>query len=81
MRKLKLFMLLSFLFMSMGYVFAQTRTIEGVVISAEDNEPVIGASVIVKGTTVGASTDIDGKFTIPNVPSSAKTIALHWKMP
>jgi len=78
MRKLKLFMLLSFLFMSMGYVFAQTRTIEGVVISAEDNEPVIGASVIVKGTTVGASTDIDGKFTIPNAPSSAKTIQVAY---
>lgn len=31
--------------------------------------PVIGASVIVKGTTIGASTDVDGRFTINNIPS------------
>lgn len=38
--------------------------ITGIVISAEDNEPIIGASVLVKGSTTGAVTDLDGKFTI-----------------
>jgi len=33
----------------------------------------IGASILVNGTTLGTITDIDGKFTITNVPSSAKT--------
>lgn len=44
--------------------FAQTREVSGVVISGEDNLPLPGASVLVKGTTNGAVTDIDGKFTL-----------------
>lgn len=46
-------------------------TVSGVVISAEDNEPVIGAAVVVKGTQNGISTDIDGNFTLNNVPKNA----------
>lgn len=59
--------------MSIGLVTAQTSTVSGVVHSEEDGEPVVGASVLVKGT-LGSITDIDGKFSIPNVPSSAKTL-------
>lgn len=44
--------------------FAQTREVSGVVISGEDNLPLPGASVLVKGTTNGTVTDIDGKFTL-----------------
>ena len=40
--------------------------------------PVVGASVLVKGTTVGTVTDIDGNFTINNVPSSAKTLVVSF---
>ncbi|MFQ7039798.1 MAG: carboxypeptidase-like regulatory domain-containing protein [Barnesiella sp.] len=36
----------------------------GTVTSAEDNEPVIGASIMVKGTTQGVTTNIDGKYSI-----------------
>ncbi|MDR7128396.1 TonB-linked SusC/RagA family outer membrane protein [Algoriphagus sp. 4150] len=42
--------------------FAQTREVSGVLISGEDNLPLPGASVLVKGTTNGTVTDIDGKF-------------------
>ena len=45
-----------------------------IVTSEEDGEPVVGASVLVAGTSLGAVTDIDGKFSIANVPSSAKTL-------
>jgi len=45
-----------------------------VVTSEEDGEPVVGASVLVTGTSLGCVTDIDGKFTIADVPSSAKTL-------
>ena len=38
--------------------------VTGIVVSAADDEPLIGASVRVKGTASGASTDIDGKFSI-----------------
>lgn len=72
--KRKLTLLLACLLAGIGLVIAQTpKKITGSVISEEDNQPVVGASVLVKGTTIGTTTDIDGKFTISNVPSSAKT--------
>lgn len=72
--KRKLTLLLACLLAGIGLVIAQTpKKITGSVISEEDNQPVVGASVLVKGTTVGTTTDIDGKFTISNVPSSART--------
>lgn len=45
----------------------QAQSIRGQVIDKKTGEPIIGASVLVKGTTVGAITDADGKFTI-NAP-------------
>ena len=45
-----------------GVLYAQKVT--GTVISGSDNEPLIGASVIVQGTKVGSVTDLDGNFTI-----------------
>ena len=72
--KRKLTLLLACLLAGIGLVIAQTpKKITGSVISEEDNQPVVGASVLVKGTTVGTTSDIDGKFTINNVPSSART--------
>ena len=51
----------------------------GLVIGAEDGEPVIGATVAVKGVpTLGAITDLDGKFVIENLPSSAKTLIVSY---
>jgi len=76
--KRKLMLLLAFLFVGIGLVTAQTQRITGVVISEEDGQPIIGASVLVKGTKVGAVTGIDGDFTIPNVPSSAKTLQISY---
>lgn len=58
------------LFLTIGVALAQ-KTVKGVVVSAEDNEGIPGASIRVKGTTSGISTNIDGKFTL-TVPNSAK---------
>lgn len=55
---------------------AQTQ-VTGSVIYAEDGEPVIGASVVVKGTTAGAVTDIDGNFTL-EAPSNAKILVVSY---
>lgn len=74
----KLLMLLSFFLMGMGLVSAQTSTITGIVVSEEDSEPIVGASVLVEGTTLGAVTDVDGKFKIANVPSSAKNLRVSY---
>ena len=71
-------LLLACLFVGIGFVTAQTSTISGVVTSEEDGESVVGASVLVKGTSLGTVTGIDGKFTIANVPSSAKTLRVSF---
>lgn len=72
--KKRLTLLLVCLVVGVGLTIAQTpKKVTGLVISEEDNQPVVGASVLVKGTTNGTTTDIDGKFTINNVPSSAST--------
>ena len=76
--KRKLMLLLACLFVGIGLVTAQTQRVTGVVISDEDGQPVIGASVQVKGTQQGTITDVDGKFTLPNVPSSAGTIVVSF---
>ncbi|NDV59315.1 TonB-dependent receptor [Bacteroides sp. 519] len=77
--KRKLMLLLTCLFVSIGLVTAQTQTVTGTVISEEDGQPVVGASVLVKGTTnLGTITDIDGNFSISNVPSSAKTLLVSY---
>ena len=72
--KRKLTLLLTCLLAGISLAIAQTsRKVMGVVFSEEDNQPVIGASVLVKGTSIGTTTDLDGKFVINNVPSSSRT--------
>ena len=57
-----------------GYLFGQsTRTVTGVVVSAEDGLPVIGAAVLEKGTKNASITDTDGRFTI-KVSLTAKAL-------
>ena len=60
-----------YLLIGIGWAVAQSSKISGVVLSVEDNEPVVGASILVDGTTTGTITDIDGRFTL-NVPDGAK---------
>ena len=76
--KRKLMLLLACLFVGIGLVTAQVTKVTGTVISEEDGLPVVGASILVKGTTVGTVTDMDGKFTLSNVPSSAKTLVVSF---
>jgi TonB-dependent SusC/RagA subfamily outer membrane receptor len=73
----RLFYLLSFLLISVGMTFAQTTRVTGTITSSEDGEPVVGASIVVKGTTTGTITNYDGKFTL-DVPSSAKTLVISY---
>ena len=71
-------LLMTCLFIGIGLVNAQVSKVTGTVTSHEDGLPVVGASVLVKGTTVGTVTDIDGNFTITNVPSSAGTLVVSF---
>ena len=71
-------LLMTCLFIGIGLVNAQVSKVTGTVTSHEDGLPVVGASVLVKGTQVGTVTDIDGNFTITNVPSSAGTLVVSF---
>lgn len=76
--KVKLLLLLVCLLNVTGMAFAQIRTAAGTVVSSEDGEPVVGASVLVTGTTVGTITDADGKFKLDNIPASGKTLMISY---
>jgi TonB-linked SusC/RagA family outer membrane protein len=64
-------------FCCLAQVNAQTRQITGTVTSSEDGMPFPGVSVTVKGTTVGISTDLNGKYTL-NVPTNATTLVFSF---
>ena len=69
---------MAFICMGIGMATAQTATIKGKVYSEADGEPVFGASVFVVGTSVGAGTDMEGNFTIENVPATATTLRVSY---
>ena len=75
----KLFLLIAlFVFASGLTLMAQTRVITGTVTSAVEGEgPIPGVTVMVKGTTVGALTDVNGKYSI-TVPSDATTLVFSY---
>jgi len=67
--KRRLLSTMACLFLFIGVAMAQTK-VSGTVISADDGEPVIGASVVVKGTKQGVATDFDGNFTLTTSASN-----------
>jgi len=72
-----LMLFLAFFYICVGLAIAQKK-VTGVVISSNDNEPVIGASVIVRGSNIGTMTDSKGYFSIENVPSKAKVLVVSY---
>lgn len=75
MKKVLLGFALSFL--TIVSVLAQSKTITGRVTSAEEPEGIPGASVVVKGTTQGTITDLDGSYSI-SVPDNANTLVFSF---
>jgi TonB-linked SusC/RagA family outer membrane protein len=72
----KLMLLLASFFFGVVTLMAQKR-VTGNVTDA-DGAPVIGATIKVNGTKVAAVTDAEGKFVLPNVPASAKTLSVSY---
>jgi TonB-linked SusC/RagA family outer membrane protein len=72
MRKFAL-LLACILLCSMQVLFAQSRIITGTVTDADDGSTLPGVSVVVKGTSIGTVTGIDGNFTL-NIPQDAQTL-------
>jgi TonB-linked SusC/RagA family outer membrane protein len=74
----KISLLLTFLlFVGMQAIFAQTRDVTGVVTSADEGSTIPGASVVVKGTTVGTITDMEGRFAL-KAPAGAKNLVVSF---
>lgn len=65
------------LLLTTGWLFAQERTVSGRVTSAEDQSPLPGVNVILKGTSTGTATDADGRYTI-SVPSAGGTLVFSF---
>jgi len=64
--KRSIFCFLTLLFMFISFsVYAQRITLTGNVKGADDNEPIPGATIMIKGQTVGSITDLDGNYTLP----------------
>ena len=73
----RLSMTLASLFLFVGIALAQT-TVKGTVVTYEDNEPIIGASIQVVGATnIGTITDMNGQFTL-EVPAGSKTLKITY---
>lgn len=76
MRKIALLLLAAF-FIGTQALNAQVRRVSGTVTDAADGAPVPGVSVVVKGTTLGTVTNLDGAFQL-DVPASANTLVFSF---
>jgi TonB-linked SusC/RagA family outer membrane protein len=75
MKRFFIFMLCAFL--CVWTANAQSTKVTGHVSSADDGQPLIGASVVVKGTTIGVQSDLDGNFTIM-APKGSTTLIVYY---
>jgi hypothetical protein len=81
-RNLNRFQRVSFLFLAFiwggnSLVLAQQQA-SGVVISSENEEPVVGASIALSGYSIGTVSDLDGKFTLDNIPSGSNRLTVSF---
>lgn len=72
MRRFTLFLALM-IFIGMQVAQAQTRSLSGTVTNAEDGSTIPGVSVVVKGTTIGTTTDLQGRYSL-TVPADAQIL-------
>jgi len=72
----KVVLLLSCLILSVGLTIAQDKKVSGIVVD-ETGEPIIGASVLAKGTSIGTASDINGAFSI-SVPASVNALVISY---
>jgi len=76
MKKKVVILLSCLLYLSVGLAIAQDKRVSGTVFD-ETGDPVIGASVLAKGTTIGTATSIEGAFSI-SVPTQVNTLIISY---
>ncbi|WP_405326867.1 SusC/RagA family TonB-linked outer membrane protein [Leeuwenhoekiella sp. LLG6367-2.1] len=76
MKLKKLLSVFFVLFLGIYSSFAQQKTVRGTITTAEDGQPLPGASVIIEGTSRGTQTDFDGNFSIE--ASSTETLVISY---
>ena len=73
------FLLLSTLLLAFsGSILAQNGTIKGSIVDSKTKEPLIGASVVIEGTSKGAAADLDGNYIIPGVAPGTYTLVVYY---
>ena len=77
MRRISL-LLVSLIMLAAQTALAQSFSVKGTIISSEDNEPLIGATILQEGTTNGVATDVDGNFTIEVRGASKATLVVSY---
>ena len=77
MRRISL-LLVSLIMLAAQTALAQNFSVKGTIISSEDNEPLIGATILQEGTTNGVATDVDGNFTIEVKGASKATLVVSY---
>ena len=74
---LKSAMILLLLLLTFPVIAQNTITLKGTIVSESDRSPIIGATVLVKGTSIGTATDLNGEYTL-NIPETAKIIEISY---
>jgi TonB-dependent starch-binding outer membrane protein SusC len=76
MKVRQILVLIAFMLASTAVAFAQ-KTVKGTVTDADNKDPLVGASIVVKGTSKGALADVNGAFSL-EVPSNATTLVVSF---
>ncbi|MCU4165896.1 TonB-dependent receptor domain-containing protein [Carboxylicivirga caseinilyticus] len=71
-KKVLISVLMSLIFT--GYLYAQEGVLKGNITDAANGDVLIGASILIKGTTIGTITDLDGNYIIENLPTGSQMI-------
>ena len=74
---MKKFLLLFAIIATTVSLFAQTKTITGKITDIKSKEPMVGATVLAKGTKIGTATDAEGKFKL-DVPAETKALTISY---
>lgn len=75
---MKLIITLVILLMQVPMLAQSTGSITGKIIDKNTNEELIGANVLIEGTTIGASTDIDGNYIIKGLDEGSYTVKVSY---